>query len=377
MRIGYLATKFPPIPGGGETHMATVASEMSKLGHDVEVITGAHPDRDQDNFPYEIYEIEGLNDKGVNFSAVADISKHLKAAEYDVLHVVNYEGLLYHQFARPVGRLAARRTVFSTHNTSIPGKRVFDGIGKDYSLEKQAIQNSLRLGLIDKFIANSHAFIDGLQDVGVEQTDIDLIPFGIDTNLFTPSDKRRNNGTVDVLCTSRFIGRKGIEFLLASMDDLPDEYRLHLTGSGTVHNPEAHRQLTEQAQQHGLRVNLAADRTNLRDLVKLYQEADVFAMPSEYEGFGLSALEAMACSTPVVATDVQGLQEFVKHEETGLLVKYGSPRQLAHAIRRVAEDETLRKTMTENALTMTREDYTFDVMIRNYADFYSQVGSSK
>jgi glycosyltransferase involved in cell wall biosynthesis len=377
VRIGYLATKFPPIPGGGETHMATIAREMSKLGHDVEVITGAHPDRDQDNFPYEIHEVEGLNDKDIKFSAVADVSIHLKNADYDMLHVVNYEGLLYHQFARPVGRLAAKHTVFSIYNTPISGKRVFDGIGKDYSLEKQAVQDSLRLGLVDKFIANSHAFVNGLQDVGVENTSIALIPFGIDTNLFTPPAEKRDNGTIDVVCTSRFIGRKGIEFLLASMDYLPDEYRLHLTGSGTVHIQEAHQQLTEQAQRHGLRVSIAADRTNLRELVKLYQEADVFAMPSEFEGFGLSALEAMACNTPVVATDVQGLQEFVRHGVTGLLVEYGNPRQLASAIRRVTEDETLRKTMTENALTMAREDYTFDGMIRNYAEFYIQVGSSK
>jgi glycosyltransferase involved in cell wall biosynthesis len=160
------------------------------------------------------------------------------------------------------------------------------------------------------------------------------------------------------------------------MDYLPGEYRLHLTGSGSVHNQVTHQRLTEQAQQYGLRVSLAAERTRLRDLVRLYQEADIFAMPSEFEGFGLSALEAMACGTSVVAANVQGLKEFVRHEETGILVEYGSPRQIADAIRRVIENDALRKTITGNALTMAREDYTFDGMIQGYADFYDQVGST-
>lgn len=284
---------------------------------------------------------------------------------------------MYYQFARPVRQLAAKRTVFSIYNTPIIGHRLFDGIGKNYALEKQAVQNGLRLSLIDHFIANSWAFVDGLRDIGVDRKEITLIPFGIDIDIFTPlEEKHSNKGTVDILCTSRFVKRKGISYLLTSLDYLPDYYRLHLTGSGTVHDSETHQALTQQAQKYGNRVCLVANRTNLRDLVKLYQEADVFAMPSEYEGFGLSAMEAMACGTPVVTTDVQGFQEFVQDGETGILVEYGSPCQLAQAIRRLAEDETLRSSITANALAVARRTYSFNSMIKGYADFYSGFGGT-
>ncbi|MGA9405549.1 MAG: glycosyltransferase family 4 protein, partial [Bacteroidota bacterium] len=64
----------------------------------------------------------------------------------------------------------------------------------------------------------------------------------------------------------------------------------------------------------------------------IYGIMDVVAVPSEYEGFGLSAAEAMAAGVPVVASDVGGLREVVEHGTTGLLVPYGAAERMAEAI---------------------------------------------
>jgi glycosyltransferase involved in cell wall biosynthesis len=76
------------------------------------------------------------------------------------------------------------------------------------------------------------------------------------------------------------------------------------------------------------------------DLPAIYNGADVAVLPSYYEGFGLTALEAMACGTPVVATNRSSLPEVVG--DAGLLIDPYDPADIAAAIRRILEDSALR-----------------------------------
>jgi glycosyltransferase involved in cell wall biosynthesis len=87
-------------------------------------------------------------------------------------------------------------------------------------------------------------------------------------------------------------------------------------------------------------------------LVQYYTAADVLVLPSHYESFGMVALEAMACGTPVVASQVGGLASTVVHERTGLLAPVGDWQAFARAISRVLASPTLRDmwgTLASNA----------------------------
>jgi len=77
----------------------------------------------------------------------------------------------------------------------------------------------------------------------------------------------------------------------------------------------------------------------------LYGIMDVVAVPSEYEGFGLSAAEAMAAGVPVVATDVGGLREVIETGTTGMLVPYGAPDKMAEAILILLRDPVSSRKM--------------------------------
>jgi glycosyltransferase involved in cell wall biosynthesis len=376
VRIGFIITKFPPITGGGETHIELVARQMSKRGHHVEVITGFHADRVVSRFPYTVHQVHNLSDKSIDFSAVASIAFILGSAKYDILHIVNYEALFYFGFAEPTVGFAAKR-VFSTANTPMVGARVFDGIGL-YDIEKRDVQRALSTLNIDRYIANSEAFLNGYADIRIPRQDTSLIRFGIDLTLFTPgvAENRMSGKEVNILCTSRFIARKGIEYLLGALDYLPSNYRLYLTGSGSVHNQEAHDRLTGLAHRYGDRVVLSPKTVDLKSLVELYRSADVFVMPSRFEGFGLTALEAMACGTPVVATNVQGLNEFVRDGETGLLVDYGNSKQIAQALQLLTRDAGLRQRLTHNSLTMSRAHYNVSRMIDEYEQTYLSVAKT-
>lgn len=79
------------------------------------------------------------------------------------------------------------------------------------------------------------------------------------------------------------------------------------------------------------------------EAIRLYAAMDVLAMPSRFEGFGLTAVEAMAAGLPVVATSVEGLAEIVSDGETGYLVPVEDPGELAAAIVRLLESRPLRR----------------------------------
>jgi len=87
---------------------------------------------------------------------------------------------------------------------------------------------------------------------------------------------------------------------------------------------------------------------------KLVRRAWVLVNPSIREGWGLNVIEANALGTPCVAYDVAGLRDSIKNGETGLLVENGNVRSLAEAIIRILEDESLRKTISKNALEYSR-----------------------
>src|SRR5439155_26406399 len=84
--------------------------------------------------------------------------------------------------------------------------------------------------------------------------------------------------------------------------------------------------------------------------VRLLQTAHVFASTSEKEGWGLTVLEAAACGTPAVATDVPGLRDAVRGGETGLLVRPGDVPAPAAALCRVLEDQGLRERLGATAV---------------------------
>jgi glycosyltransferase involved in cell wall biosynthesis len=84
--------------------------------------------------------------------------------------------------------------------------------------------------------------------------------------------------------------------------------------------------------------------------VRHLQEAEIVVTPSPKEGWGVTTIEANACGTPVIASDVPGLRDAVRHEETGLLYPYGDVRALADAMRSLLVDQGLRERLSSAAV---------------------------
>ncbi|MFQ5418525.1 MAG: glycosyltransferase family 4 protein, partial [Myxococcota bacterium] len=131
---------------------------------------------------------------------------------------------------------------------------------------------------------------------------------------------------------------KGIETLVRALALLAPEATVTLVDQDTPENPG--RRL---AQELGCanRLNIVG-RVSRAELVRLYQRATLVAVPSRYEGFGLPAVEAMACGTPVVACRSGALPEVLEIGGGGLLAERDDPESLAVAIRTLHERPALR-----------------------------------
>jgi len=109
------------------------------------------------------------------------------------------------------------------------------------------------------------------------------------------------------------------------------------------------------------------------DVLSLHKGFDVFAMSSVSEGLGTSALDAMACGRPVVATHVGGLPEVVDHRETGLLVSARDPVSLADAIIELLQNRALREHYGNTAIQRAARRFSADRMVDETVEVYRRV----
>jgi glycosyltransferase involved in cell wall biosynthesis len=146
---------------------------------------------------------------------------------------------------------------------------------------------------------------------------------------------------VAVLAVSRLVWHKGYPELAAALPQVPDAV---LLVAGERLDSDRGPDMEALLRQSGLgdRLRLLGYRTDISDLMAA---ADLFVLPSRFEGLPMSVIEAMLCGLPVVAADVRGPAEQVVPEVTGLLVPPGDTPALAAALRRLAADAALRERM--------------------------------
>jgi D-inositol-3-phosphate glycosyltransferase len=105
-----------------------------------------------------------------------------------------------------------------------------------------------------------------------------------------------------------------------------------------------------------------------------YAAAEACVMPSLYESFGMVALEAMACGTPVIASRVGGLTFTVRDGETGFLVPEKDPKALAEKLELVLTDECLRRRLGRRAVQVAAS-YSWDIVADDIGALYTELGA--
>jgi glycosyltransferase involved in cell wall biosynthesis len=197
----------------------------------------------------------------------------------------------------------------------------------------------------DKVIAISeHAENQLVHRYGFSQNEVDLITHGVDIERFYP--REGTHEAVDpeqttVLYVGRLGARKGLDLAIRALAELesPDVGFL-IAGTGRHESS-----LRELSQRSGV-ADLIQFLGHIpdEDLPLLYSSADIFLLPSRYEGLGLVSLEAMACRTPVLGADAGGIPTAIDHGDTGLVFSRNRV-DLTDALHKIIADDKLRSEM--------------------------------
>ncbi len=248
--------------------------------------------------------------------------------------------------------------------------------------QRREVAEAEVIGCSDAILASCAAEAEQLvEHYGARPERIEIVPPGVDHACFSPGDRRGARqalglGDHPVLL---FVGRvqplKGLPVAidtLAKLTDHPDAQLVVVGGPSGPDGPaeleRAHRLVGER----GLagRVRFVGPQPH-HLLSTYYRAADVCLVPSRTESFGLVALEAAACGTPVVAANVGGLTTLVAHGATGFLVDDRAPEAFAACAHEILADRSLAASMAAEAARRSRR-YTWSTtaarLRRIYAD---------
>ncbi len=201
-------------------------------------------------------------------------------------------------------------------------------------------------------------------------TNTTIIYDGIDTDVFVPPPdlKRRDDGLPDrggrirLLFVGNRTRRKGFDLLPRILDRLPEAYVLYYT-SGF--------QGSDEGPPHPRMVPIGApDRDGL---VAAYQSCDMLLAPSRLEGFGIVQAEALACGRPVVTTRISALPEVVDHDQSGFLCPRDDVDAYAEAVRRLGEDEALRRRFGEYGREKVVRNFGLEQLGRGFLELYDRL----
>ena len=366
---------------GGGASQATfhIAVELARLGHSVEVLTSRFGNQPREEVlkGVRIYRVtswrHGIHDCGLSgalsyvFFAFFKLRKLLRHNHYDLLHYF---------FSLPTGFLSLyshgicrRPYILSLRGSDVPGY--------DTSYLKLNILHRLLKPInrriwrkAETVVALSH----GLRELAhrtLPSQPIRVIYNGIDTELFRPDPEKQGyspNG-VHLLCVSRLIERKGLDYLFQAVANIRSpEIQVGLVGTGSNEQ-----KLKMKAKELGIeqRIHFYGYKPP-HDLARLYNQADIFVLPSLSESFGMVLLEAMSCGLPVIASHVGGIPEIVKNGENGILVSSGSAAEIEKAIRCLMDDPLLRGKLSKNNISKIRAQFTWDRIAIQYQSVYQE-----
>jgi len=374
MRVALVGDEYYPDIGGAARYAFDLSLHLVKLGIEVVVVTHAHPGQPEEE------EVAGIKVKRVkgfvlnNPHRAASLllfrrcHKYILDGKFDVVHGLD----IYSTMALMAVRFAHRHRipcVMTCHTVMDSPFLIF---------WQHLIGWALRFRRADRLIAVSRAAAHFSRLLGFAEKRITVVPNGVDLSCFNgrldASLMRRELDVGDeplVVTASRLIKRKSPALLVSAfarvLKVIPDA-KLVIAGSGRERE-----NLSRQAKD----LNIANSVFMMGGLSKekvaqLMAAADVFALPSEVESFGLALLEASAAGVPVVCSNSGGVPEVFQDGFNALLYPPGDGDAMAKAITCLIQDKELAKTISKNAIG-TASRFTWEMAAERTIRVYEEV----
>lgn len=381
--------------GGQNVYVGEIAIHLTHRGYQVDIFTR----REDPDLPEVVTWVPGVRVIHIEAGPVAVIGKenifgympdftrkmldfmHSENITYELLHAnfwmsamvaADIKKITGTPFVVTFHALGAIRKIHQKDQDKFPAERVL--------IEKRVVDEA------DHIIAECPQDKEDLvEHYGAPIEKITLIPCGFNQHEFYPLDRllARRLLKLDaeefiVLQLGRIVPRKGIDNVIRAMGRVrrtSTPARLIIVGGESDHvNPDTDPEIA--------RLQRIADQENVteivtftgrkqRDVLKYYYAAaDVFVTTPWYEPFGITPLEAMACGTPVIGTNVGGIKHTVQDGQCGFLVPPDDPDALAIKIYEILQDESLRRTMSAKAIKRVNALFTWskvtDLLIALY-----------
>ena len=391
MRIVLACIRYPPAPGGAETHVAALAEGLVRRGHEVEVhTTDLHKEVpfERRDMPAEVNGVRVVRHRGrtpgktFHYVLAPTMLGALRdaARRADVVHAHSY-GYFPTMAAARAARAARRPFVFTPH------------FHPPWSMEGGAARKVLRkvydptfgryvLSRADRVIGVSSGEMEVMaQFLPVDPAKVRVIPNGFHPARFDPPPSgapfRDSLGvgpeTPLVVFAGRLASNKGLHHLVpafASLRAKHPEAVLVLAGE----DQDQRAKLEEKARALGVadRVRFTGHMDEARYRSAL-AAGDVFVLPSEWEAFGIVLVEAMACGVPCVATRVGGAPDVVQDGVTGRVVPYGDEAALARAIDGLLSDRALAQRMGRAGRDRAFKEYSWDAVVDRTLALYAEL----
>jgi phosphatidylinositol alpha-mannosyltransferase len=345
MRIALVTEYYFPHLGGVTEHVYNLARLLNDWGHPTTVITanmpvpsrGADPEENYEDAPFVrrighsrvIYSAGSFARVTTGWGLRQQVQQILRDEKIDVVHV--------HGGLAPVLGLVAPE---AAHELGIPAVATFHSWFK-----RSALIRIFRRQLQRRL--DRHAAAIAVSQPVVEahsrylKADWQIIPNGVDTDFFRPQEPRPASRPPELLFLGRLDPRNGLDTILAAMPAIlarVPEAKLTIAGDGPL------RPMYERmARSTGRQVTFVGRVNGNRPTY--YSKADLYLCPTTMASFGVTLLEAMACGTPLLVSDITGFRELVGGGAEAVMVHKDDPAAWADAIIALLGDESRRRAM--------------------------------
>lgn len=300
---------------------------------------------------------------GADYLSFWKLSSILREERPDIIHTHNTQPFIEGGIAAILAKIPVH--VHTDHGRQFPDKKRYmfaEWVFSHFANQMVAVSENLKED-ISKY-------------EGIRTDKIKVILNGIDGNKYKNKiDKNKKRKELNIDNRNNpilgFVGRlspeKGLIYLIKAMKLLVKEFPnilLLIVGEGALLE-----ELKRETKALGMEQNIRfiGPRSDINEILGIL---DIFVLPSLREGLPLVLLEAAAASLPIVATDVGGNRQVVKHGTNGLLVKHGDATSLYNAIKKMIMDEAMRKEFGCKSFDLFINNFTIETMIKKYEDIY-------
>ncbi|WP_353721061.1 glycosyltransferase family 1 protein [Dyadobacter sp. 676] len=383
--------------GGQNVYVAEICKSLARLGYTIDIFTR----KDDEDLPEIVDWLPGIRVVHVEAGPAREVPKEQLLGFMDefttsmvrLIRRMHLQYELVHANFFMSGLVASRIKLI----LGIPYVVTFHALGKIRMIHQKELDAfpASRLDIEQMIVEDADYIIaecpqdrqDLIEHYQADPSRITIIPCGFSSEEFGPASKagaRRRLGLhkneVVLLQLGRIVPRKGVDNVIRAMRYLRDIPRIKLlVVGGSDEKPDFDRdpefkRLKALAKAEGVEDKvLFTGRRNRRQLKYYYQAADFFISTPWYEPFGITPLEAMACGTPVIGSEVGGIKYTVRHGETGFLVPPHDPEALAEAVKTGIACPDKYGQLCRNALKRVNEHFTWSFVARKADRLYTRV----